>query len=287
MKNLILICDGTMQSFAQKNCMVKLFASIEKTPNQLVYYDSGVATVGSFWRRLFDGATGHGLMKNVKEAYLFLCKNYSEGDKIYAFGYSRGAATIRLLVDLVSRVGLLPAHADNLLPPVLQAFMENDEETLEVLAECSPKEAPYFEHVGVLDTCFGNRTETDFYNSMLSDSWKNVVKGLWHIISSEETRSILHPFRWANSSNVALVEGVVALDHCQVAFYAPIYHHFISLLKCYDLNITQVSWPLSYTHICKKPWYDFLIPKMKRVIIKDTEELFPSTNARFNAIGEK
>lgn len=281
MKNLILICDGTMQSFAQKNCMVKLFASIEKTPNQLVYYDSGVATVGSFWRRLFDGATGRGLMKNLKEAYLFLCKNYEEGDKIYAFGYSRGAATIRLLVDLVSRIGLLPVHADNLLPPVLQAFMENDEETLEVLAECSPKEAPYFEYIGVLDTCFGNTCETHYYFSMLSDSWRNIVKKLYHIIAADEKRSFLTPFRWTYYTTADLVEGLISLDHCQVAFYPSLYEIFLEALKNSEIRTIPIPWKQDYLSICKKPWYNFLIPKRDRILLRDSEDAIAKNDTRY------
>ncbi|QHO77631.1 hypothetical protein ACH79_38340 [Bradyrhizobium sp. CCBAU 051011] len=39
--------------------------------------------------------------------YKFLCRNYRDGDKIYAFGFSRGAFTIRIVIGLVLNQGLV------------------------------------------------------------------------------------------------------------------------------------------------------------------------------------
>jgi hypothetical protein len=50
---------------------------------------------------------GLGLRRNVLDLYVFLCRNYAPGDRIYAFGFSRGAFTIRVLVGLVVTQGLL------------------------------------------------------------------------------------------------------------------------------------------------------------------------------------
>ena len=43
----------------------------------------------------FEGGTGAGLAENVCEAYNFVVNNYSPGDEIYVFGFSRGAYTAR------------------------------------------------------------------------------------------------------------------------------------------------------------------------------------------------
>ena len=43
----------------------------------------------------FEGGTGAGLAENVCEAYNFVVNNYSAGDEIYVFGFSRGAYTAR------------------------------------------------------------------------------------------------------------------------------------------------------------------------------------------------
>jgi uncharacterized protein (DUF2235 family) len=54
------------------------------------------------------GALGVGLARNVRDLYAFVCRTYQAGDKIYAFGFSRGAFTIRVLVGLMMDQGLVP-----------------------------------------------------------------------------------------------------------------------------------------------------------------------------------
>ena len=52
---------------------------------------------------VLGGALGWGLKRNIIDLYTFLCENYRKGDKIYGFGFSRGAFTIRVLTDLSFR----------------------------------------------------------------------------------------------------------------------------------------------------------------------------------------
>ena len=49
------------------------------------------------------GEFGLGLLRNVRAFYRYLCRNYRDGDVIFAFGFSRGAFTIRLFVALVAK----------------------------------------------------------------------------------------------------------------------------------------------------------------------------------------
>ena len=63
--------------------------------------------------RLFGGAFGKGLNKNVEDAYRFLLHNYEPGDEVFLCGFSRGAFTARSLVGLIGNCGLLHKdHAD-------------------------------------------------------------------------------------------------------------------------------------------------------------------------------
>lgn len=273
MKNLILICDGTMQSFSDRNILTALALSIIPSENQLVYYDPGVATLGTKWRKLFDGMTGRGLMKNLKEAYCFLSSNYSEGDKIFLIGYSRGAATIRLLVDLMSRVGLLYPHQLNIIPQLFEAYINNDEETLEYMADVSMKNTPYIEQVICFDTCFGNKIETDYYRSMLSGFWKDSVINLYHFMASNETRSYLEPFRWVREidrGNPKYHEYFLYTDHSKIVF--------LEILKKYSLSLLQKGGVTTHTEDKplgnienRKPWYSFLIRKRIRNLAYEGE----------------
>ena len=57
--------------------------------------------------KIFAGATGYGLGRNVKQLYKELVRIYDPGDEIYMFGFSRGAFTVRTLVGLIATCGLI------------------------------------------------------------------------------------------------------------------------------------------------------------------------------------
>ncbi len=46
------------------------------------------------------------------DIYSFCCRNYQPGDRIYCFGFSRGAFTIRVVAGLIAREGLVPYNND-------------------------------------------------------------------------------------------------------------------------------------------------------------------------------
>ena len=58
------------------------------------------------------GVFGIGLKRNVIDIYTFLCRNYEEGDRIYAFGFSRGAFTMRVLAGVVATQGVLRCQTE-------------------------------------------------------------------------------------------------------------------------------------------------------------------------------
>ena len=66
---------------------------------------------------LTQGATGDGLVENVLEAYNFLVNNYSPGDQVFCFGFSRGAYTARAIAGLVTDIGIFqPANMQAFAP---------------------------------------------------------------------------------------------------------------------------------------------------------------------------
>lgn len=52
----------------------------------------------------------------VCDAYKYLMDFYRPGDKIYLFGFSRGAYTARALAGMIQRVGLLNPGNYNQIP---------------------------------------------------------------------------------------------------------------------------------------------------------------------------
>lgn len=111
-RTYVLFADGTGNAFStQESNVWRLYEALDHTrPDQVACYIKGVGC--SAWRPLaaLDGATGIGAPSNVRELYRFLCWNWRPGDRIYIFGFSRGAFTARTLVALIASQGLVPAE---------------------------------------------------------------------------------------------------------------------------------------------------------------------------------
>lgn len=121
-KSLIVFSDGTGNSSAKlfKTNVWRLYQAVDTKdpghpgePRQVVAYDDGVGTSSFKPLALLGGAFGVGLMRNVLQLYRFLCRNYERGDRIYAFGFSRGAFTIRVLIGLLTTVGIIRDASTN------------------------------------------------------------------------------------------------------------------------------------------------------------------------------
>ena len=118
-KSIVVFSDGTGNSSAKlfKTNVWRLYQAVDTAapvadqPRQVVRYDDGVGTSSFRPLALLGGAFGVGLMRNVLDLYRFICANYERGDRIYAFGFSRGAFTIRVLVGLLTTVGIIPGRS--------------------------------------------------------------------------------------------------------------------------------------------------------------------------------
>src|SRR5262245_37807822 len=109
-RNLVVFADGTGNSAAKafKSNVWRLYQALDLTgDDQIAVSHDGVGP-SSFKRLQVLGlALGVGVKRNVIDLYKFLCRNYTDGDRIYGFGFSRGAFTIRLLAGLIYRQGLI------------------------------------------------------------------------------------------------------------------------------------------------------------------------------------
>ncbi|AXR06683.1 DUF2235 domain-containing protein [Salinimonas sediminis] len=114
MKRIVICSDGTWnrpEKNLNKDCptnVLKFARSIHPIGDdgvpQQVFYDWGV---GSYYDNFGGGITGLGVMKNIEDAYRYIIQNYTEGDKLYFFGFSRGAYTVRSLCGLIYNCGIL------------------------------------------------------------------------------------------------------------------------------------------------------------------------------------
>ena len=134
MKNIIVCCDGTGNEYGTNNTnVVTAYALAEESAQQCRYYDPGIGTGGWVYeedagtlRAAMDQATGHGLRKNVEDAYRFLMQAYEDDDRVYLFGFSRGAFTVRSLAGMLHRCGLLRPTAANLVEYASKLYHQED-----------------------------------------------------------------------------------------------------------------------------------------------------------------
>lgn len=115
-KNIVLLSDGTGNSSAKvlKTNVWRLFQILDLSDpaRQIAFYDDGVGTSSFKLFAVLGGVFGFGLKRNVIEIYSFCCRNYVPGDRIYGFGFSRGAFTMRVVAGLIAREGLVPYTGD-------------------------------------------------------------------------------------------------------------------------------------------------------------------------------
>lgn len=114
-KNIVLLSDGTGNSSATpfKTNVWRLYNNLDLANNaQIAFYDNGVGSAANIISRIVGGIFGYGLKRNILDIYSYLCRNYQPGDQIYGFGFSRGAFTIRMMMGMVKRRGLLTFTGD-------------------------------------------------------------------------------------------------------------------------------------------------------------------------------
>jgi uncharacterized protein (DUF2235 family) len=140
-KRIIVLSDGTGNSAAKvwRTNVWRTFEAIDLSGSgQVAFYDDGVGTSSFKPLAILGGAFGYGLKRNVIELYKFICRNYktaaeyqalyqrsSTDDELFAFGFSRGAFTIRVLVGLVLDQGLVSAETEGQLDSLAREAYRN------------------------------------------------------------------------------------------------------------------------------------------------------------------
>lgn len=138
-RNLVICCDGTGNVWGneQDTNVVRLVRACAKTSSQIVYYDPGVGTASEFpgigWfeafkvriQRLIGLAFGGGIYADIGSAYAFLIRNYREGDRIWVFGFSRGAFTARAVAGMVNLFGVVRPAGEVMIPVLLRIYFSD------------------------------------------------------------------------------------------------------------------------------------------------------------------
>jgi len=204
-KNLIICCDGTSNEYGENNTnVVGLYQSLIRNQDQIAFYDPGVGTfdilgktVGKKFGIMLGQGFGWGLQKNIEDAYEYLMNRYSPGDKVYLFGFSRGAFTVRSLAGMLFKCGLLQKGSNNLIPYASKIYnTQNNKDIAAGFKETYSNECKVY-FIGVWDTVasLGYFYGKKFFNAKLN----GVVSYGYHAVAADEKRKKFPVSLWDES----------------------------------------------------------------------------------------
>ena len=118
-KSIVVCSDGTgnRDIKGRGTNVFKLFEAVDLNghrtdpalPPQVALYDDGVGTEDFRPLKILAGATGFGLSRNVRQLYREIARIYDANDRIFLFGFSRGAFTVRTLAGFIGTCGMVDA----------------------------------------------------------------------------------------------------------------------------------------------------------------------------------
>lgn len=244
MKNIIICFDGTWNTADAEfpTNVVKIAQMVTPTDAQgvaqVLFYDEGVGSMevayGSKINKLLGGAFGAGLMENIERAYRFLIFNYAPGDRIFLFGFSRGAFSARSFGGLLRTCGILRKDRIGQIKDAIALYQNRDREAGADAGPCVTfrRENSYasysggtgetgvqhplsIEYIGVWDTVgalgvptgffFANRfnKKYQFHDLALS----SMVKSTRHALAIDERRRTFTPTAWSNLDDLNSAAG--------------------------------------------------------------------------------
>ncbi len=133
-RNIVILSDGTGQRGGllfdeRRSNIYKLYRAARSGPDSCVdankqsaFYDPGLGTLPggidspaaaarSFYN-LASQATGMGITGNIIDCYAEIIRRWQPGDRIFLFGFSRGAYTVRCLGGVLRQCGVPTRAAD-------------------------------------------------------------------------------------------------------------------------------------------------------------------------------
>ncbi|MGB6480633.1 MAG: DUF2235 domain-containing protein, partial [Candidatus Sulfotelmatobacter sp.] len=215
-KNIVICCDGTGNEFGEHNSnVVKLYSAlIIDGKRQVGYYHPGVGTMGApsahnkiseAWSVVTGLAFGAGLLANVGDAYRYLMNVYEDGDRVYLFGFSRGAYTVRALAGVIHMFGLLCPGNNGLIPYIIRLYakrtrnaagMKNTFEVADGFKFAFCRDCPLY-FVGVWDTVSSVGWIWDPLKLPYTGQNPEIINGR-HAVSIDERRCYFRNNLWGD-----------------------------------------------------------------------------------------
>ena len=201
MKNIIFLSDGTGKKGKDRTNIRLTYENLLKddASEQVVKYDQGVGTqIGNIVRGTM---WGNDINSNIIDGFEFISKHYEVGDRIYLFGFSRGAYTVRSLASMISLCGLAPKDATrNSCEAFFDIYKQNDKndfkQRVDSLSSIYNSRPTMIEAVCVWDTvgAIGKQTRTTDMRKKMRHKYHRMgiypqIKRIYHAVSLDERRT--------------------------------------------------------------------------------------------------
>ena len=233
MANIVICADGTWnrpEEDIQKDFptnVLKVARAIKPTVKDIkqhVFYDWGL---GSYHSGPLAGGFGVGIHKNILDGYRYIVQNYSPGDNIYLFGFSRGAYTVRALCGLINNCGLLKrehasaiSRAWSIYKSLLDKHKPSGEAAKEFRKQCHKSNNIHFvgcwDTVGALGIPFSLMGLLDGKDEFYDTKMGSNVSIVRHALAIDEKRQDFEPTLWTPRPNVDLKQVWFAGVHTDV-----------------------------------------------------------------------
>lgn len=224
-KNIVIFCDGTWNSPADEEFGVPSVTNVrtlyracqdfaESDGKQVVWYQSGIGSLGNAFKRSFEGATGWGIGNAIRRGYTIIARHYEPGDKIYLFGFSRGAFAARSIAGMIQQVGLLADPTPYEVKKAYQFYEEIRYEYQNIKTYYQKKGSLVTDargpgnvcihFIGVWDTVgslgfsfWGWSFNLRFFQNAFHDlSPNNITSSVYHALAMDEIRTSFMPSLW-------------------------------------------------------------------------------------------
>ncbi len=218
-RNLILLFDGTWNSVADKTSVEHMVESIDSTgendPMQPMKYVRGVGTSFGTW--LSGGLFGRGLSQNIQAGYAWLAGKYAPGDRVFAFGFSRGAYSARSCVGLIRKCGLVKSADLALIEKAYALYRDKKvapEDARAVAFRAAHSHEIRVRFIGVWDTVgalgvpFSGVPFSKDYYRWHDTSLSKIVDYGYHAIAVDERRRDYAPAVWTSDNRQKKPENI-------------------------------------------------------------------------------
>jgi len=224
-RNLIVLIDGTMVSASRTDayksysnvfelaCLLQLKDKSEDGTPQVVFYTSGISSQPDTLS-IKNLITGYSIKSQIVDQYTNICANFNfnpgekeKQDKIYLFGFSRGAMAVRALAGLIAEFGLLhPKHIRH-LPRLLSAWDRT--EGRGSLPDHIELRQVDIEFVGVFDSVMGGVEWIRLFNPIRFSNQRmpGRINKAVQILAIDENRGHFKPKPWQSADEGIGADG--------------------------------------------------------------------------------